>query len=125
MMMMMEAARRGKKKVTLVKLLGIRILTFLSLGKWQFETKVRNGLISLQSGLHILYLRYAPLTNCKRYSFLLGACFHWGWSNSLFEPSADADGEMSLNDLMYILENGAVSNGFITDKGNKKPSSAN
>ena len=71
--------RKRKKKVMSCKNLGIQTFTFLSLslGKRRFKTKLRDGLISLQSGLHILSLRHAPLTNCKTHSkFLLGACLH-------------------------------------------------
>ena len=40
----------------------------LSLVKRRFETKLRDGLISSQSGLDIISLQYAPLTNCKKYT---------------------------------------------------------
>ena len=133
----MRWRRKRKKKVASCKIFGdsdLHISLSLSLGKWRFETKLRDGLISLQSGLHILLLRYAPLTNCKRYpvfkvsircltSLGFGQTHYLNRALMRFDSnpsfnSVSVDDEMLKNGLIYILENGAASNGFINDKQN-------
>ena len=62
--------RRRKKTVTSCKNLrdlDLHISLSLSLSKRRLETKLRDGLISWQSKSHIFSLRYASLTNFKRY----------------------------------------------------------
>ena len=43
-----------------------------------------------------------------------------GFDSDISFNSINVDGEISTNDLIYILENGAASNGFIIDKRNTK-----